>query len=103
MLGTYVIATSTASVGPVVRIPGKVTVNGRVDGDGVNLFWAFATVELVLQSTRYFLERGKTGSGIGGWMGMASGLLGEPCVCFWIDIAGFVARSWKTGVYLFSW
>ena len=78
VLGIYVTATSTAFAGPVMRIPGKVAVSGGETGNRVNLFWAFATAELILQSTRYFLERGKTDSGIGGWLGMISGFLGQP-------------------------
>ena len=95
-LGVYVTGTSTAFAGPVVRIPGKLADESVVAGrNRVNLFWAFATAELILQSARYFLERGRTGSGIGGWMGMASGLLGEP----WGSYVRLLARYsgiWST-------
>ena len=98
-LGLYVLATSTAFAGPMVRIPenSSATEGEWARGGGINLFWAFATVELTLQSTRYFLERGKTGSGMGGWMGMVSGLLGEP----WGSYVRLVARYsgiWTTVV-----
>ena len=43
---------------------------------GVRFFWAFATAELVLQSTRFFLERGRISQG--GLLGTVGGLLPEP-------------------------
>lgn len=45
---------------------------------GVRFFWAFATAQLILQSTRYFLE-GDQGPVRGeGWMGMVAGAFPEP-------------------------
>lgn len=64
-------------------------------GEGINLFWAFATVELVLQSTRYFLERGRTSSGVGGIMGTISTFLPKP----WAGYLRLIARYsgiWST-------
>ena len=40
---------------------------------GFRLFWAFAMVQLVLQSTRYLLERGRDPVGAAGWMIMVAG------------------------------
>ena len=40
------------------------------------LFWIFATAELVLQSTRYFAEKGRLQET--GWLGMIGSMLPEP-------------------------
>ena len=42
----------------------------------IRFFWIFATAELVLQSSRFFLERGKPSKG--GILGMVAGLLPQP-------------------------
>lgn len=47
-----------------------------LDEVGVKFFWAFATAELVLQSSRFFLERGQVSQGV--WMGFLVGMLPEP-------------------------
>lgn len=39
-------------------------------------FWAFATAELLLQSTRFFLEKGRVSRS--GWVGFLIGVLPEP-------------------------
>lgn len=48
------------------------------NGVGIRFFWAFATAQLVLQSTRYFLERGGAPPRNGGWLNMAAGIFPEP-------------------------
>lgn len=57
----------------------------RRDNDGatetevrVRFFWAFATAQLVLQSTRYFLERDRGPVRGEGWMSMVAGVFPEP-------------------------
>ena len=45
---------------------------------GIRFFWAFATAQLVLQSTRYFLERDRTPVTDEGWMNIIAGILPEP-------------------------
>ena len=40
------------------------------------LFWIFATVEVVLQSSRFFLDRGKSNQV--GWLGMLTQVLPDP-------------------------
>ena len=45
---------------------------------GVQFFWAFATAQLVLQSTRYFLERDRGPMRGEGWMNMVAGAFPEP-------------------------
>jgi GET complex subunit GET2 len=54
---------------------------------GKRLFWIFATVEVVLQSSRYFLEKGRLVSQ-GGLLGWLSALLPEP----WAGYARIVGR-----------
>lgn len=64
-------------------------VGGNGDGGaGVRFFffWAFATAELGLQSTRFFLERGKVEPG--GWMGTIMAVLPQP----WKGWLSLVAR-----------
>ena len=97
VLGVYVTATSTAFAGQVVRIPGKSLGGHTAATDGVNLFWVFTTAELVLQCSRYFLEKGRTGSQLGGWMGMASGMLPEP-YGHYVRMLGRYSGIWSTMV-----
>jgi hypothetical protein len=47
-----------------------------VSAASVHFFWIFATAELLLQSSRFFLEKGKVQQG--GWMGTIMGFLPEP-------------------------
>lgn len=49
---------------------------GGVDEVGVRFFWTFATAELVLQSSRFFLERGQVSQE--GFVGFLMGILPEP-------------------------
>ena len=83
VLGIYVTATSYAFNGDVAR--GGIVGVGHEGG--VNAFWLFATAELVLQSSRFFLERG-SGSQIGGWIGIVGNMLPEP----WRGYIGLAAR-----------
>lgn len=52
------------------------TVDGATDVVGPRLFWLFATAEVVLQSSRYFLERGQLPAS--GLLGTISRALPEP-------------------------
>ena len=61
-----------------------------------NIFWIFATAELLLQGTRYFLEQGKDDAS-GGWLRMAGGLLPEP-YRGWIRLMGRYSGIWATVV-----
>lgn len=47
-----------------------------IDEVGVKFFWVFATAELVLQSSRFFLERGQVMQE--GFVGFLLGILPEP-------------------------
>lgn len=72
-LGVYMTSVTAFSGARFSRTdPGT---NG-LDEIGVRFFWAFATAELVLQSSRFFLEQGQVSQG--GWMGFLMGMLPEP-------------------------
>lgn len=66
----------------------------------VNLFFVFATAELILQSSRFLLER-KGGAGgvgqLGGWLGMLAGFLPEPYRGYLLLMRRY-ARIWGTVV-----
>ena len=70
---------------------------GGAGGGGVNVFFAFATVELILQSSRFFLEKGDSGGQLGGWIGMGAGFLPEPYRGY-VRLVGRYARIWGTVV-----
>lgn len=90
LLGIYVTAKSHAFTGDISR--------GGIDGagheGGVNVFWAFATAELVLQSSRFFYEKGQS-SQLGGWMGTVGNFLPEPYKS-WVRLAGRYSGIWST-------
>lgn len=64
---------------------------------GPNLFYLFATVELVLQTSRYFLEKGQLGGT--GWLATIanSGLVPEP-YGGWVRVIGRYSVIWQTVV-----
>lgn len=70
-LGIYIVRITPFSGSRIARA-------GFVKGEEAvqNFFWVFATAELSLQSTRWFLEGGKTAPA--GMMGMVLGMLPEP-------------------------
>ncbi|KAL8681229.1 MAG: hypothetical protein Q9186_002607 [Xanthomendoza sp. 1 TL-2023] len=93
LLGIYMTAVTTFNGALFL---GTETTRGGGDKEiGYRLFWIFATAEVVLQSSRYVLEKGKTSQA--GWMGMVLQVLPEP----WKTYAGLVARYsgiWTTVV-----
>ena len=91
-LGIYITTKSHAFNGDVSR--GGIDGAGHEGGD--NVFWAFATAELVLQSSKYFYEKGHE-SQLGGWMGMAGNMLPDPYRS-WIKLAGRYSGIWSTTV-----
>ena len=72
-LGIYIISVTTFSG---VRFSQGAAGAGSVDEVGVKFFWAFAMAELVLQSSRFFLERGQVSQE--GFAGFLMGILPEP-------------------------
>ncbi len=97
-LGVYITSMTSFSGSKVARAgAGFVDEGGVVGVVGVRFFWVFATAELVLQSGRFFVERGRLAGGKGGWMGMVMGVLPEP----WKGYLGLVRRYggiWTTVV-----
>lgn len=94
VLGVYVTATSSAFSGQITR---GATTGNTIDHHAINVFWAFTTAELILQSSRYFLERGRSGSQMGGWMGIAGGFLPEPWRG-WVMLIARYSGIWSTVV-----
>ncbi|KAL8836762.1 MAG: hypothetical protein Q9176_006085 [Flavoplaca citrina] len=92
-LGIYITGVTTfngASYSATKTIPGSID-----EATGHRLFWIFATAEVVLQSSRYFLEKGRISQS--GWIGIATQFLPEP----WKTYAGIVTRYsgiWTTVV-----
>ena len=96
-LGMYVTATSMAFSGSIRRgIPEAVS-EEMPEREGVNLFFVFATMELVLQSSRFLLEKGNSGGQLGGWIGLVAGFLPEPYRGY-VMLMGRHARIWGTVV-----
>ena len=82
-LGLYVIVTTAFNGTKLSRN----AVVGESDMESVkSFFWVFATAELLLQSTRFFLERGKINQG--GILAMVARFLPEP----WKGYLGLVSR-----------
>jgi len=92
ILGIYVTATSHAFTGDISR--GGILGVGHEGGR--NVFWAFATAELMLQSSRFFLEKGG-GTQLGGWMGIVGNMLPEPYKD-WLMLAARYSGIWSTVV-----
>ena len=59
-----------------------------------NMFWIFATTELILQGSRYFLEQGRSQEQAG-WLGMLGGMLPEPWKG-WLRLAMRYSGIWST-------
>ena len=85
-LGIYITALTTFNGAQFSKTDATI-MDGAGDGEiGKRLFWIFATAEVVLQSSRYFLEKGTTTQS--GWLGMAAQVLPEP----WKSYLGLVTR-----------
>ncbi|KAI9820651.1 MAG: hypothetical protein M1827_005020 [Pycnora praestabilis] len=69
-LGIYIASLTSFSGSRIARTQ---TVDGEV---GVHFFWVFATAELMLQSGRFFLEKGR--APVGGLLGGLGMMLPEP-------------------------
>ncbi|KAL3427169.1 hypothetical protein PVAG01_00679 [Phlyctema vagabunda] len=60
----------------------------------VHFFWMFATVEVLLQSSRYFIEQGKSVQ-LGGVVGTVVGFLPQPWKGY-VELVGRYSRIWTT-------
>ena len=70
---------------------------GTEPGVRARFFWAFATTQLILQSTRYFLERDRGPMRTEGWMSMAAEAFPEPWRG-WALLLGRYSLIWSTVV-----
>ncbi|KAL8951569.1 MAG: hypothetical protein Q9222_002454 [Ikaeria aurantiellina] len=92
-LGIYITALTTFNGAQISRT--GTGLGDSQEGIGQRLFWVFATAEVVLQSTRYFLELGSTSPS--GWLGIMTQILPEP----WKSYVGLTARYsgiWTTAM-----
>jgi hypothetical protein len=89
-LAVYVAITSAFTGSKVARTVSK---GGGEDGFASRLFLYFATVELVLQTSRYFVERGQLPRS--GFMGALSRLLPEPYAGY-VRLVGRYSVIWTT-------
>lgn len=62
-------------------------------GGSVKFFWIFATMEIVLQTSRFFFDQGAIQHA--GWMGTVVGLLPEPWKGYVLVLSRY-ARIWTT-------
>ena len=96
-LGLYVASTSM-SFGPAIERGNlKAGLQGPPNVEGPNLFFVFTTVELILQSSRLYLEKGNVGRKPKGWIGLVAGFLPEPYRGY-VILIGRYARIWGTAV-----
>jgi GET complex subunit GET2 len=87
-LAIYIATTSTFNGSKLHRSP-DVNMEDLNGGITSRLFWIFATAEIGLQSTRYFVDKGRLPES--GWLGMVGSVLPEP----W---KGYVAMFARYGV-----
>lgn len=95
-LGLWIAFTTTFTGTKFERESSSLGFTSEEDGvsaASVRFFWIFATVEVVLQSSRFFSEKG--GVQQGGMMGMAMGFLPQPYKGY-LAMASRYARIWTT-------
>ena len=88
LLALYIALSSTFNGSKLSRST-SLPDNEANSGVTPQLFWIFATAELVLQSTRYFVEKGRLPET--GWLGMVGSVLPEP-------FRGYVAVIARYGI-----
>ena len=76
---SFVASSARLTASQSAASPSASSVSGVVKADqpAVNMFWIFATTELVLQGSRFYLDQGKNW-GQGGWLQLIGGFLPEP-------------------------
>ena len=102
MLGIYLVShasfTSSArlTLGRSTAPPPSSSVSGNfvTSQPTVNMFWVFATAELVLQGSRFLLDQ-EPGRSQGGWLQLIGGMLPEPWRG-WVRLAGQYSGIRKT-------
>lgn len=92
-LGVYIIMTTSFNG---ARFPEKKTAGAGNQLDiSPRLFWIFATAEVILQSSRFFLDRGKSEKL--GWLGILARNLPEPARSY-VKLVLRYCRIWTTTV-----
>lgn len=66
---------------------------GVMKGETIKVFWIFATMEILLQTSRFFFDRGAIQHA--GWLGMVVGFLPEPWKGY-VAVLSRYARIWTT-------
>jgi hypothetical protein len=73
---------------------GAKSARSKTQGEvGVKFFWAFVTVELALQSSRFLMEKGRLGGS--GILATIAGFLPEPYKG-WVVLVARYSRIWQT-------
>nr|OQO29049.1 hypothetical protein B0A51_03384 [Rachicladosporium sp. CCFEE 5018] len=94
-LGVYITITSTFNGTQLSRSESAFTVPENRSPFGPRLFWMFATAELMLQSTRYFMEGGQLRGG--GWLAtIANSGFVPPPYAHYIRTIGSYIRIYTT-------
>jgi len=93
-LAAYIALTTPFNGSKLARVQSAVAANSQ-GVFGSNFFYLFATAELILQSTRYFLEKGQLAGS--GWLATIanSGMVPEPWAGY-VKVAGRYAVIWQT-------
>ncbi|KAK4455541.1 hypothetical protein QBC34DRAFT_390208 [Podospora aff. communis PSN243] len=76
-LGLYIALWTSFTGSEADRERSKIA-GGEMADSARNFFYAFATAEAVLLTTRYFMDRGRSAAGGGGILGMVAGFLPQP-------------------------
>ncbi|TVY31079.1 hypothetical protein LHYA1_G000114 [Lachnellula hyalina] len=93
-LGLYIAFTTTFSGTKIERErSGLAFAESGVSAASVHFFWIFATAEVLLQSSRFMLEKGKTQQA--GIVGMVMGFLPEPYKGY-LELVMRYSRIWTT-------
>jgi len=101
-LGLYIALTTTFTGTKIERersalgftaVGSDSSVSMSTSSASVHFFWIFATVELILQSSRFFMEKGRVQQG--GVMGMIMGFLPEPYAGY-LALLSRYSRIWTT-------
>lgn len=92
-LGLYIAFTTSFTGSRLERESPYTRENGQLSAASVHFFWIFATAEVLLQTSRYFMEKGRIQPG--GIMGMVMGFLPEPWKGY-LGLVGRYSRIWMT-------
>lgn len=95
-LGLYIAYTTPFTGSKIDRETSKVksmSDGSELSSGSVHFFWIFATAEVLLQTSRFFLEQGRAQQG--GILGMITGFLPEPYKGY-LSLVTRYSRIWTT-------